>query len=162
MGRFPGGAGGLGSTVGFDRGVLLSQPRTPDEEASLRNARLDFVRQVFMRLPREIAGVILSPRVARDGGQERLAIDVAGPDGFQATLLADRDTCVPVAFQYPGNNRVRAVTARVDLSEYRVFAGIRFPTALKTSNDGQPYAEESVTSVEVNAPDADSYFAPGR
>jgi hypothetical protein len=162
LGQFPGG-GGLSSMVGFDGRVLLSSPRLPDEEASMRSARLDFARQMLMRLPRASAGVSLSQRVTRDAGQERLAIDASGPDGFQATLLANPDTCVPVALEYEGSDRfLGPTTVRVHLSEYRPFGGVRFPTVLKTSHGGAPYTEEHVSTIELNAPGADQYFAPDR
>jgi hypothetical protein len=156
--------GGLTSIIGFDRGTVLSSPRVPDDEASMRSARQDFMRQIPMRLPRTFAGVSLSQRMMQDAGQQRLAIDVSGPDAFRGTLLADAVTCVPVAFEYAGSSRMRAatITVRVDLAQYREFGGVRFPTVLRTSHDGEPYAEEHVASVEVNAPGADQYFAPAR
>jgi hypothetical protein len=128
----------------------------------MRSARLDFARQMLMRLPRASAGVNLSQRVTRDAGQERLAIDASGPDGFRATLLANPDTCMPVAFQYEGNLRSGSATVRVDLSDYRPFGGVRFPTVLKTSQGGTPYTEERVSNIELNAPGADQYFAASR
>lgn len=157
----------LSSTTGFDGDAILSglgpadamrSLRTPD---AMRNARLQFMREMLMRLPRALPGVTLTQRVASDGGRERLAIDVSGPDRFQATLLADPNTCVPVALQY-AMNRLDRMIVRTELSEYRAFGGIRFPTMLKTSHGGIPYTEERVSRVEVNAPGADQYFASAR
>lgn len=151
----------LTSLVGFNEGVLLSQPREPDAAAAMRSARLDFVREILMRLPRELADVHLAQRTIRDDtdGEERLAIDAYGRDGLEATLLADPKTCLPLALQYrTGTGRL---TARVDLSDYRLFGGIRFPTVLTTARNGEPWIEERDSDIQLNAPDADTYFASG-
>jgi hypothetical protein len=161
VGRFPNG-GTLGSTIGFDGRVILSSPKVPDDEAAMRSARLDFARQMLMRLPRAYAGVNLSQRVTRDAGEERLAIDASGPDGFLATLLANPDTCVPVALHYEGSGLSGATTVRVELSDYRPFGGVRFPTVLKTWHGNTPFTEEHVSTIEMNAPDANQPVAPGR
>jgi hypothetical protein len=158
----------LSSTTGFDGDAILSGMGPPDAMRRMetpdatRHARLQFMREMLMRLPRALAGVTLSQRVMDDGGQERLAIDASGPYGFRGTLLADARTCVPIAFQYAGTPFSRTAITRTDLSEYHAFGGIRFPTMLKTSHGGTPYTEERVSRVEVNAPGADQYFAPRR
>jgi hypothetical protein len=169
------GASTLRSVVGFDGPVMLTSPGVPPEGAILRTtredharrlmriAREDFVRQMLMRLPRVFADFALSERVIRDAGQERLALEVSGADGFRATLLADLETCVPLALQYTGVSPTKGfVPERADLSEYREFDGIRFATLLKISQNGEPFAEERVSDVELNAPDAAEYFAPDR
>jgi hypothetical protein len=115
-----------------------------------------------MRLPRSLAGVQVSRRVIREGNRRRLALDLTGADGFHATLLADAVSCVPVALEYPTNTTPHSTTTRVDLSEYRDFGGIRFPTVLRTSDGGQPWAVEHVSQIEVNAPNSRQYFVPGR
>jgi hypothetical protein len=158
----PEGQAPLTSQIGFDGRVLLSQPRDPDEAAAMRSARADFVREVLMRLPRELPDVRLSQRTVHDdadGGHDRLAIDGYGRDGLEATLLADPETCVPVALQYRSSTGLLA--SRVDLYDYRRFGGIRFPTMLRTVRNGQPWIEEHDTDVQVNAPQADRYFASG-
>jgi hypothetical protein len=147
----------LTSLVGFNGGVLLSQPRDPDDTIARQSARQDFVREMLMRLPREFADVRLSQRMIRDAEQERLAIDATGPDGLDATLLVERDTCIPVAIQYRSGTGL--LTSRVDLSGYRAFGGIRFPTVLKTARNGQAWIEEHDSDVQVNVPHAD--FASG-
>lgn len=152
----------LTSLVGFNGRVLLSQPREPDAAAGIRSARLDFVREVLMRLPRALPDVHLSERTIHDdadGGHDRLGIDGYGRDGLEATLLADRETCVPVALEYKSSTG--RLASRVDLSEYRAFGGIRIPTVLKTSRNGEPWIEEHDSDVQLNAADADKYFANG-
>lgn len=149
----------LTSLVGFSGDLLLSQPRDPDGAVASRSARQDFVREMLMRLPRELAGVRLSQRTMRDTEKERLAIDAVGPDGLDATLLADPQTCVPVALQYRSSTGL--LTSRVDLSGYRGFGGIQFPTTLRTTRNGQPWMEEHDSDVQLNAPQADKYFAGG-
>ena len=155
----PPGQAPLTALVGFNGRVLLSQPREPDAAAGMRSAGLEFVREIFMRLPREFADVHLSQRMMSDAAQERLAIDASGPDGVDATLLVDARTCVPVALEY--KYRTGLLTVRVDLSEYRRFGGIRFPTVLRTARNGEPWVEEYDSEVHVNAPHADEYFARG-
>jgi hypothetical protein len=155
----------LSSTTGFDGDAILSGMGPPDAMRRMetpdatRHARLQFMREMLMRLPRALAGVTLSQRVMDDGGQERLAIDASGPYGFRGTLLADARTCVPVAFQY-AMDRLDRMIVRTDLSAYRSFGGIRFPTMLTTSRGGTPDTEERVSRVEVNTPGAEQAFAP--
>ena len=157
---FQAGEGRMRSTVGFDRAVILSNPREPDPKRADVSARQDFARQVLMRLPRTLPGVRLSQRVTNDSGRERLAVDAFGPDGFRATLLADRASCVPIALQFVFVSGSVQDPWRIDLSEYRAFGGIRFPTLLRESSGGLPFREERVTSVEVNTPTAAKGF-PG-
>jgi hypothetical protein len=163
LGRpFRPGEAGLSSIVGFDKGVILSSPAHPDPKRAEVSAQHDFARQMLMRLPRELAGVRLQQRVTSDSGRDPLAIEASGADGFKATLLVDRGTCVPIALQYSTVTAALSGVARVDLSGYRAFGGIRFPTMLRTSIAGQPYQEERVTSVEVNTPAAAKAFAARR
>jgi hypothetical protein len=143
---------------GFNGNVLLSSPtmRPPDQAIPgiLQIVRVGFVHEMLMRLPRELAGVRMRPRLTRDSGQERLAIDVFGMERLRATLLADPRTCVPVAAEYlSGSDKYR-----VELSEYRAFGGVRFPTVLKYAKDGAPWNEEHVSEIQVNAPVDDDYF----
>jgi hypothetical protein len=142
--------------VGFSGNLLLSNPRFPpdNEAAAMRNTRVEFVRDVLMRLPRELPGVRLSPRTTREAGQERLAIDAFDSEGLAASLVADSGTCAPVALQY----RRGSVSYRVDLSEYRLFGRIHFPTMLKESRNGEPTQTEVDSDVQVNAPRSDEYF----
>jgi hypothetical protein len=158
--KFPDAA--LSSTVGINGRRILSAPRSPDSDRAMRSARWDFARQMWMRLPRSLAGVQVSRRVIREGNRQRLALDLTGADGFHATLLADAVSCVPVALEYPTTTQPHSTTTRVDLAEYREFGGIRFPTVLTTSDGGQPWVVEHVSQVEVNAPNSRQYFAPGR
>ncbi len=152
----------LSSTIGFNGRLILSAPRVPDRERAMRSARLDFARQMWMRLPRPIAGVQISSRAVREGNRQRLALDLTGPDDFRATLLADAASCVPVALEYPTTTQPHSTTTRVDLAEYRDFGGIRFPTVLTTSDGGQPWVVEHVSQVEINAANSRQYFATGR
>jgi hypothetical protein len=152
------GEGGMSSTVGFDRRVLLSNPRHPDANRNWVLARQDFGRQVLMRLPRSLPGTRLSQKVTNDSGRERLAVEAFGTDFFRATLLADRDSCVPIALRFV----MSGANVRVDLSNYRTFGGIKFPTILSESRGGLPYSEERVTSVEINTPAAARALAGGR
>jgi hypothetical protein len=128
-----------------------------DSKVSLVRARQDFERQMLMRFPRQLPGMRLRQRVVSDAGQQRLAIESVGIDSSRATLLIDRRTCVPIALQY--TNLRSGSIARVDLSGYRSFGSVRFPTVLTTSIGGLPYTEERVSAVELNAPDAEAYFA---
>jgi hypothetical protein len=153
-----GGTGGLSSVIGFDRSRLLSSPRGFDPKVSLVRARQDFERQMLMRLPRKLPGVRLMQRVVVGSSRERLALDAVGSDGSTATLLVDRRTCVPVALQYTAFGSV----TRVELSDYRAFGGIRLPTVLTSSVNGQPFAEERVSAVELNTADAETYFPATR
>jgi hypothetical protein len=144
----------VGSIIGFDRDTILSNPRLPDTDVAKRSARLDLSRQMLMRLPREMAGFHLSDRTMADGGEERLAIEVSGEGGYRATLLADRNTCVPFAVQY----QVGLLRLRVELSDYRTYGGIRFPGRLTTLREGAPFAEEQVSNIDVNPHDAAASF----
>jgi hypothetical protein len=132
--------------------VLLSEPRVPD---GMLSARHDFVRQILMRLPRALPGVTLSQQTVTDGKQERLALNASDADGLLATLLVDPETCVPAAMHYAFR---RGLRVRFELSTYREFGGVRFPTVLKRLSDGVPFSEELVSNVVVNAPDAAKYF----
>lgn len=152
----------LRSAAGFDGGVVLSYPRHPDPKLAAVLARQDFERQMLMRLPRQLASVSLSQRVTTDSGHERLAIDASGTGGTKSTLLVNRDTCVPLALLYNTVTPSRSGVARVDLSGYRTFGRVRFPTVLKTSIGGEPYREERVTLVEVNSPAAAKAFSSRR
>lgn len=156
----PSGLQPLSGIVGFNGDVLLANPRVPDPAVPkvMPRARQEFVRQILMRLPRELAGVRLSQRVARDAGQERLAIDAFSP-GLVATLLADVQTCMPIALQYTTASMAEGSdTYRVDLSEYRRFGAIRFPTLLRKAKNGEAWEDEYDANVEVNASFADRYF----
>jgi hypothetical protein len=156
----PSGLQSLSAIVGFNGDVLLANPRVPDFAVPkvMPRARQEFVRQILMRLPRELAGVRLSQRLARDAGRERLAIDAFSP-GLVATLLADVQTCMPIALQYTTVSMAEGLdTYRVDLSEYRRFGGIRFPTLLRKAKNGEAWEDEYDASVEVNASFADRYF----
>ena len=153
------GEAGLSSIIGFDKGVVLSNPGHPDPKRAEVLAHQDFARQMLMRLPRKSAGLTLLQRVTRDSARERVAIEASGADDFSATLLVERGTCVPIALQYNTVTAGKSGLARVDLSGYRSFGGIRFPTVLTTLIAGLPYSEERVTSVEVNTPTAAKAFA---
>jgi hypothetical protein len=156
----PSGLQPLSGIVGFNGDVLLANPRVPDSAVAkgMPRVRQEFVRQVLMRLPRELAGVRLSQRVARDAGQDRLAVDAFSP-ALVATLLADVQTCMPIALQYTTVSMAEGSdTYRVDLSEYRRFAGIRFPTLLRKAKNGEAWEDEYDANVEVNASFADRYF----
>jgi len=146
--------GSLRSTVGVDRDELLSSPRG-EAGHTMRLARQEFLGEMLMRLPRSMPGVRLSERLVEDRGGERLSIDASGPDAVRATLLADRGTCMPLAVEYefPAGRKVRT-----DLSAWREFGGLRFATVLERSHNGAPFTVERVSSVEVNASDADQYF----
>ena len=130
------GEGGLNSSVGFDKSIILSSPRHPDAKVSDISAHQDFARQMLMRLPGRSAGVRLLQRVTSDLGLDRLAIEASGADGFRATLLVDRGSCVPIALQFTTIGAAVSGIRRVDLTEYRAFGGVRFPTVLKTSIAG--------------------------
>jgi hypothetical protein len=143
----PSGEGGLDAFVGFDKDVVMSSPRRPDARQAEVAAHQDFAREMLMRLPRTLAGVRLRERPISDSGRDSLAIEASGAEGFRATLVVDRDTCVPIALQDTSTSGDR----RVELLEYRLFDGIRFPTVLKTSVGGRPWTEERVSSIEVNS-----------
>ena len=155
------GESGLSSFVGLDQGVILSSPRHPDRKRAEVLAHQDFAREMLMRLPRKVQGVNLTQRAVKDSGRERLAIEASAADGFKATLLVEAGTCVPIALQFDTVRGFISGLARVELSEYRQFGNVRFPTQLRTSVAGQPYQEERVTSIEVNSPTAAKAF-PGR
>ena len=121
----------------------------------------DFARQMLMRLPRKMDGVKFAQRVLTDQGRERVAIDASGSNGFRATLLVDRGTCVPIALEYTTTRAFVGGVAHIDLLQYRPFGGVRFPTVLRTTIGGQLQEEERVTSIEVNTPAAAKAF-PGR
>jgi hypothetical protein len=93
-----------------------------------------------------------------DAGQERLAIDASDLAGLDVTLLADAGTCMPVAFEYRQSNTTAGIDAyRVELSQYRRFGGILFPTVLRTTKNGAPWEEEHDAEIEVNARLDDAY-----
>lgn len=150
---------------GFNGNVPLSNlPAPPGQLGSLvpPTTRAVFVREILMRLPRELPGVRLSQRTTQDAGQERLAIDASGLPGLNVTLLADPRTCMPVAVQYGQATAFKGrVTNRVALSQYRRFGGLLFPTLLKTTRDGGPWADEYVSEIHVNAPFDAGYFRAG-
>ena len=148
-------------TVGFNGSTLLSNPKQPDEVAAavMRVVRRGFVQEILMRLPRELPDVRLSQRATRDAGQERLAIDAFGPNGLDATLLVDSQTCLPIALQYAkAGARGDSDTYRVDLLEYRRVGGILFPAVLRTTRNGQPWQDEFDSDIQVNVPFDDAYF----
>lgn len=183
-----------GGVVGFNAGTLLtsmggrSMPGDPGPALAL--ARGQFARHLLMLLVRisAIVPATLSFRgIEADGDQQRLAVHAVGPDGFNATLLLDPQTCQPAALTYvrPANladlRREQAPgttgrgsagafsafmpapgemrTVRVDLTDHRSFGGLRFPTVLKTSIGGRANSEERVTSVHVNPAMPPDYFA---
>jgi hypothetical protein len=139
----------------------LSSPRDPDPKRAEDFAHRDFAREMLMRLPRKLAGVNLAQRVINDSGRERLALEASGADGFKATLLVERGTCVPIALQFNTVQGFIVGLARIELSQYRPFGGVRFPMLLRESIAGEPQEEERVTSIEVNTPAAAKAF-PGR
>jgi hypothetical protein len=145
----PPGAAPLTMIVGFRGDVLLSiDPKPPNHLVArvMHLVRLGFVHEMLMRFPRELPDVQLSQRMTNDGGRDRLAIDASGLDGLDATLLADPQTCLPVAAQYISG----ADTYRIELSGYRPFGGLRVPTVLKIARNGEPREEEYVSDVQVN------------
>jgi len=155
------GAAPLTMVSGFKGNELLTiSARLPDDAVPklMHAARQGFVQQMLMRLPRELADVRLSQRTTVDAGQERLAIDAFGPDDLAATLLVDPRTCSPVALQYTAPSPTGPAKYRVDLSAYRRFGGILFPTLLRTTKDGEPYDEEYDSEIQVNAMLDDEYF----
>lgn len=151
--------GMLGTAVGFDGSTLLSRPRVPDLGAAIRSAKMDFVREMLARLPRASKEVQLTSQAASDGGQERLEIVATGPGGAITLMFAESRTCMPLAVAYEVNSLTRV---RVDLSKYAVFGGIRFPTFLRTSFNGQAFLEEEVSEVRVNPAGASEVFAARR
>jgi hypothetical protein len=152
------GASPMRSTVGFDRQAILSTPRLPDDEVTRRFAKADFLRQMLMRLPRETEGLRFSARLATDAGPQLLALEVSGPDGFRATLFADARTCLPSTVSYVEE----PLTIRTELSNFRLFGGVRFATVLKTLTNGQPFQEEYVSDIGVNTPQARDGFPQSR
>ncbi len=150
----PKGLSAMTSVVGFSRRVPLSKPGGPDVTATLRSAQREFVREMLMRLPRQFGDVRLSQRMGGSPPQQ-LTIAAFGPDGLDGTLLADARTCVPLALLY----QTGSFTYRIDLSGYRPFGNIRFPTVLKTTRNGQAWMEEYDSDIQVNPPDAEAYFA---
>jgi len=152
----------LTMVVGFNGNELLSiSPRPPDRVIArvMNTVRVGFVREMLMRLPRDLPDIRLSQRTMQDSGHERLAIDASGLDGLDATLLADPRTCMPVAVQYSkASVTAGSDTYRVELSQYRRFGGILFPTVLKTAKNGERWEEEYASEVRVNAPFDDAYF----
>lgn len=148
----------LSSFIGFDRDAILSSPKPPDKKRAQASAHQYFAREVLMRLPRTLEGVNLAQATITDSGRERLAITASGSDDLKATLIVDRSTCVPVALQFDTVRGFVSGLARIDLSQYRSFGGIRFPTLLRMSIAGQPHQEEQVTSIEVNSPTALKVF----
>jgi hypothetical protein len=155
------------TTVGFNGKEFLLSLEPPNDAVLARwqhGIRLEFVREILMRLPSELPGVRLSQRTTLDSGQERLAIDAFGLDDLDATLLVDRQTCRPLALEY----RQASTTApgldtyRVELSEYRRFGGILFPTILKTAKNGEPWEDEYDSEVQVNPRLDTEYFRLGR
>ncbi len=154
----------LGSLAGFNGNDFLMSLRPPDDAVLARwqlGIRLGFVREMLMRLPRELADVRLSQRTTLDSGQERLAIEASGLDHLDTTLLADSRTCLPVALEYRQASTTTAGstdTYRVELSQYRRFGGILVPTVLTTTKNGAPWEEEYDSEIQVNAPLSDEYF----
>jgi hypothetical protein len=61
---------------------------------------------------------------------------------------------MPVALEYHQTSSTKAGssdTYRVELSEFRRFGGILFPTVLKTAKNGAPWEEEYDSEIQVNA-----------
>jgi hypothetical protein len=161
VGRPPGSTSTLTAIAGFDGPAILSRPGQRDPASTMRAAHEDFADQMLMRFPRALDGIRLTSHTTRDAGQDRLAIDATGPDDFRATLLADARTCVPVALEYLTGKGANAET-RVDLSGYRAFGGIRFPTRLATSRAGEPVMRETVSKIEVNPSNLAADFTSGQ
>ena len=159
----PHGSPPLISLTGFNGDVYLSNMPKPPDQALQRleaAARASFVRQIMMRLPRELPNVRISEqRISQEGGQGRLAVDLSGLPGLEGTLLADSRSCMPVAIQFISGS----ITDRIALSDYRRFGGILFPTVLKTTRNGDPLEEEYDSEVQVNPRfDADYFRNSGR
>jgi hypothetical protein len=146
---------GLEVISGFNGNLLLRSPRPPAEiaDAMMLSGRREFIQQVLRRLPRQVPGVSMSRRTGRDGAHERLAIDAEGAGGL-ATLLADPRTCMPIALEFMNGT----LAYRIDLSEFRRFGGILFPTLLRTWRDGELWTDEYVSDVQVNAPIEAAFF----
>ena len=161
----PRGSAGLTLVRGFNGNVPLSDlPPPPDEAVPTvgPGTRRLFVEEVLMRLPRELPNVRLSQRTIQDAGQERIAITASGLPGLDATLFAVPGTCMPVAIQYNRTSPFAGrVTQRVALSQFRRFNGILFPTVLRTTQNGEPWADEYVSEVLVNKPFDEGHFRAG-
>lgn len=149
--------------MGFNGAEFLTNLARPPESAipgQLRGTWQGFVRQLLMRLPRELPEVRLTQRTTSDGGKSRVAIDAAGPDGLIATLIADAKSCVPVGMEYGKDSKT---AYRLELSDYRRFGGILFPTTMRTARNGEPWEDEHDTEIQVNpAFDADYFRNKGR
>jgi hypothetical protein len=182
------------SILGFSGTALLSSMGgrvvPGDPAVPLLTAQQEFARYLLMFLVRvspAIGTTFSAPALRRDGANERLALDAAGPGAFKATMLLDAGTCRATALVYerptsiadrlrtapPDSSsgsmsvgmvaksiRPGSMTAvRIDLGDYRPFGGLTFPTVLKTSFDGKAYTEERVTDVQVNPALPRNYFA---
>jgi len=177
----------LMSVVGFNGRTLLTSmgvgnPTTKvtgDTAPAFIGAKHEFARNVLILLVRPTPAIAdkLSVRGSHLGSE--YGISVAGPDNFAATLLLDPSSCRPLAlvFERPQNLAdprpaakagssttsfaftKKLVQVRIELSEYRPFTGVLFPTLLKTSVDAQPVAEELITGVQVNPTLPANYFA---
>jgi hypothetical protein len=56
--------------------------------------------------------------------------------------------------------KIGVSAARMDLSAYRTFGGIRFPTVLRMLRNRMPVEMENVSAIEVNAPATEKAFTP--
>lgn len=163
IGRPPGAAGAtLNSVIGFDRTQLLSSPRVRDAAEAMRAARWDFEIQTWMRLPRLAKGTRVARRAMPGSPSRQFALEISTMDGFRASLQADTLSCTPTALEYRTTIYPQSTTTRVTLAAYRAFGDIRFPTVLTTWAGAEPSSIETVSTVELNAPNSKRYFVPER
>jgi hypothetical protein len=124
-------------------------------------ARLEFVRAILLRLPRKLVDVRLLQQTTHDAGQERIAISATLSNDLAGMLLVDPRTCIPAALQYTSPSPSGAATYRIDVSGYRRFGGILFPTVLKITQNGEPWEDEYDSDVQVNPQLGDEDFRSG-
>lgn len=177
-----------GSNLLSGAGTKIPTRISGDQSRPLQVARNEFSRLLFMLLVRDAPGAETTSTVERaaQGASAQLAIHVTSPRTSASTLFVDAQTCQPSAMTYErpatmadirreeaagsaSSSMSRGSTVaptgtrvvRIDLSDYRESAGIRFPFLWVTSIGGKPYYEEVVSRVDVNPEIEEGYFETG-
>ena len=168
---------GFKGDVPFERSTVNGESSSHAvRPEALKAAKQQFARELLVWLIRDSPAFPLqwaladSNKVPTDRPSKRvpanrLALGATGPEGFNATLLLDAITCHPVALTYERRATIadfRAEQAngisvvgdtrleRLDLSDYRSFGGVMFPTRIKMSIGPRAISDERVTEIEVN------------
>jgi glyoxylase-like metal-dependent hydrolase (beta-lactamase superfamily II) len=110
----------------------------------------DRIHQLWITPHGAIKAAQKSGATARRSADGSSAVSFSEPGRYKATILIAADglvTQVDSVFADPVLGDTRTVT---DYSEYRDFAGVKFPTKVRQSMGGHPVLELAISEVQVN------------